>query len=377
MFVRFVVFGCFTFLLIACQTETAVSPTTRVLAEGLLNPIGLAQLPDGGLLIAEMGTGAGDNSAGVTLITAEGQIGRLVSGIPSTRDSGDLAGAPLVGVSPDGRTLYIGHFNANRLWTLPLNDDPLALPDEPLATENLDSAMFPQVIDKLINPFDIAFDDAGLPIVTDASMNGVARPNAAGKTHFIHIFDRLPDPTNDARTIDAVPTGFARLGDEYLVTLTGGCPFPVGGGQLVAIGQTQRPRQVLTGLNMPIDVAVDGNGRIWVLEFARFREGGDCFAGGDYVVGSGRLSRVDADGQLQPAITGLNTPGAFLLTDEDTIFISEVFPGRVLAVQLPQDEASWPISVADIQPDDQTLTVNAIPIATFTPRKPVATRESE
>ena len=86
-------------LLIACQTEMAVPPTTRVLAEGLLNPIGLARLPDGALLVAEMGTGAGDNSAGITFITADRQMGRLVSGIPSTRDSGDLAGAPLVAIA--------------------------------------------------------------------------------------------------------------------------------------------------------------------------------------------------------------------------------------------------------------------------------------
>ncbi|MCB8943737.1 MAG: ScyD/ScyE family protein [Ardenticatenaceae bacterium] len=341
----------FLVLFAACQTQTAtspdlgaVSPTTHVLADGLINPIGLAQLPDGGLLIAEMGTGTGDDSAGVTLITAEGQRGRLISGIPSTRDSGDLAGAPLVGIAPDGRILYIGHFNASHLWTMPL-EGPLALPDEALTTAVLGQAMFPQIIDQLINPFDIAFDATGRPVVTDASMNGIARPNDDGKTHFIHLFPRLPHPTDEQRTMDAVPTGIARFGDEFLVTLTGGCPFPTGGGQLVAVGQNGRARTVLTGLNMPIDVAVDENGRIWVLEFAQFREGGDCFAGGDYVVASGRLSRLDENGEPQPVVTDLNTPGAFLLADEGTVLISEVFAGRVLAIQLPA-EAAWPISAA-------------------------------
>lgn len=350
-----IVFNCFCFLLVACQTEIAsspdlgtCSPAIRVLADDLLNPIGLAQLPDGGLLIAEMGTGEGDDSAGITLITAEGQSGRLVSGIPSTRDSGDLAGAPLVGISPDGRTLYIGNFNASHLWTMPLNGN-LKLPAEALTTDDLGTAMAPQVIDQLINPFDITFDDGGSPIVTDASMNGVARQTAEDKTHFIYIFSRLLDPTNDESTIDAVPTGIARLDDEYLVTLTGGCPFPIGGGQLVAIGQTQQPRQVLTGLNMPIDVAVDENGRIWVLEFAQFREGGDCFAGGDYVAGSGRLYRMDDEGQPKPVIIGLQTPGAFLLTDEGSIIVSEVFVGRVLEVQLPEDESTWPIDLSIIE----------------------------
>lgn len=353
-------------LLIACQTKTAAPPTTHVLAQGLLNPIGMAQLPDGPLLVAEMGTGAGDNSAGVTLITTEGSIGRLISGIPSTRDSGDLAGAPLVAIAPDGRTLYIGHFNATHLWTMPL-DGNLDLPEVALTTAVLDTAMFPQIIDQLINPFDIAFDETGSPLVTDASMNGVARPNAEGKTHFIHLFPRLPDPTDGKRTIDAVPTGIARLGEEFLVTLTGGCPFPVGGGQLVAVKQTGQTRPLLTGLNMPIDVAVDENGRIWLLEFAQFRQGGDCFAGGDYIEGSGRLSYLANNGQRQPVITGLNTPGAFLIAADGTIFITEVFPGRILEVHLPPDENLWPISLSTLKPDAQTLTMPPVPIATLTP----------
>jgi hypothetical protein len=343
---RYCALTCIAFLFIGCRSETAVPRNFDVLAEGLLNPIGLAQLPGGGLLIAEMGTGAGDNSAGVTLITAEGKMGRLISGIPSTRDSGDLAGAPLVAISPDGRTLYIGHFNANHLWTMALDTNgSFALPGEPLTTALLDTAVSPQIIDKLINPFDIAFDDAGLPVVTDASMNGVARQTAEGKTHFIQLFTRLPDPTEDGGTIDAVPTGIARLGDEYLVTLTGGCPFPAGGGQLVAIGQSRQPRQVLVGLNMPIDVVVDEDGRIWVLEFAHFREGGDCFAGGDYLPQSGRLSLIDENGQLEPVITGLQTPGAFLLTGERSIIVSEVFNGRVLEVRPPDDQSQWPLNL--------------------------------
>jgi hypothetical protein len=170
-----------------------------------------------------------------------------------------------------------------------------------------------------------------------------------------------------------VPTGIARLEDEYLVTLTGGCPFPPGGGQLVAIGQTRQPRQVLTGLNMPIDVAVDGDGRIWVLEFAQFRQGGDCFAAGDYVPGSGRLSRLAENGRLQPAVTGLFTPGAFIIAADGTVLISEVFLGRVLAVTLPSDEANWPVHVAEAVPDEQTLSLTPPLIATLTPWLPTKT----
>ncbi|MCO5188321.1 MAG: ScyD/ScyE family protein [Anaerolineae bacterium] len=371
---RFLILAILLFL-VACEGNKT-RPVARVVADGLLNPVGLTRLPDGGLLIAEMGTGMGDDSAGVTLITTDGKIGRFISHIASTRDSGDLAGAALVGIDPDGQTLYVGNFNAARLWTWPI-DTALALPDKVLTTDMLGIAMAPQVIDQLINPFDIAFTETGAPIVTDASMNGLARQTDDGKTQFIYHFPRLPDPTDNRRTIDAVPTGIARLGNEYLVTLTGGCPFPVGGGQLVAIGERWRSRIVVADLNMPIDVAIDSSDYIWVLEFAEFRAGGDCFAGGDYLPTSGRLSRLDAAGQLQPVITGLTTPGAFMFADDDTIVISEVFSGRIVAVQPPTDETLWPISVADIRPNSQTLTAKSIPIATLTPKQPLTTEKSE
>ena len=69
------------------------APSIEVVADGLFAPLGLAALPDGGLLVAEEGTGRRDDSAGVSLITPAGDVGRLVSGFPSSRDSGDLAGA--------------------------------------------------------------------------------------------------------------------------------------------------------------------------------------------------------------------------------------------------------------------------------------------
>ena len=39
------------------QSKVDITPQVQVLAEGLSNPVGLALLPDGGLLIAEEGTG--------------------------------------------------------------------------------------------------------------------------------------------------------------------------------------------------------------------------------------------------------------------------------------------------------------------------------
>ena len=79
-------------------------PHLSVVADGLFGPVGLEALPNGTLPIAEEGTGGCDDSAGATMLLPDGSIGRLLSGLPSTRDSGDLAGVPLTKLSPDGAT---------------------------------------------------------------------------------------------------------------------------------------------------------------------------------------------------------------------------------------------------------------------------------
>ncbi|MCP4362330.1 MAG: hypothetical protein GY796_30355, partial [Chloroflexi bacterium] len=141
-------------LITACQKEPVeIVPHTAVIAEGLLNPVGLAALPDGSLLIAEEGTGNNDLSAGVSLMTPDGRIGRLISGLPSSRDSGDLSGVPFVNIAPDGTTLYLGNFGAGHLWTLPLTPgETLSLPAEPFMPEQLGVAMEPLNNVKIGNP---------------------------------------------------------------------------------------------------------------------------------------------------------------------------------------------------------------------------------
>jgi len=267
----------------AYENALRETPQVRVVAEGLRNPVGMALLPDGGLLIAEEGTGERDLSAGVSLMLPDGTVGRYVSELPSGRDSGDLSGVALVQVSPDFRTLYIGNFGAGHLWTLPLPQGALSLPPTPYTPAELGTTMLPFNRVLLTNPFDMTFDAAGVPVVADASQNGVAKETADGRTQFIHRFAELVDPTNENLTIDPVPTGIDRIGDEYYVTLTGGCPYPPGGGELVAIDENRNQRTVVDDLNMPIDVAQGPDGRIWLLEFARFAPDGSCFSGSGYL----------------------------------------------------------------------------------------------
>ena len=290
----------------------------------------MAALGDGGVLIAEEGTGADDTSAGVSLLSG-GTLTRVVSGLPSSRDSGDLSGAPLVGLSPDGTTAYVGHFGAGSLLTFPVPTAKAAATSTALGPDDLVPAMLPLNRVDLVNPFDIAFAPDGSPVVTDASENGVAMEDADGTTVFIHRFDTLAAPDNETLRIDAVPTGIAAVGDEYYVTLTGGCPYPESSGRLVAIDGQRNERIVVDGLDMPIDVAVDDAGTVWVLEFARFEEGASCFTGEGYLPGTGRLSRLVGD-RLETVVDGLDYPGAVLPLPGGSLLVTEVFAGRVLEI---------------------------------------------
>lgn len=310
------------------------APRVEVIVDGLLAPIGMALLPNGGLLVAESGTGGNDDSAGVSLITPGGEVGRLLSGLPSTLDSGDLAGAPLVALAPDGERIYIGNFNQQHLWTLPLAQAQ-ELPAQPLTTAALTPTMRPLNQVMVINPYDMAFAPDGRPVVTDATGDGVATRNPDDTTRFIHRFARYPDPTadNPKITLSPVPTGIARIGDEYYVTLTGGCPFPPGGGKLVAIDENRNERLVRDHLNMPIDIAQGPDGALWLLEFATFAPDASCFTNQGYQARTGRLSRVLADGSLDPILVELNFPGAVLPLPDGSLYVTEVYPGRVLHIR--------------------------------------------
>lgn len=319
------------------------NPQVTVLVDDLFGPIGLAELPHGGILVAEEGTGSGDDSAGISLIMPDGQVGRLISGLPSTRDAGDLAGVPMIALAPDGSRLYLSAFGQGHLLTLPLTPEQqqngLTIPDVPYSPDDLAPAMTRLNNVFLVNPFDIVFTADGAPVVTDASSNGVATENRDGSTRFIHRFERIPVPQNPTLTIEAVPTGLERWGeDEHLVTLTGGCPYPPGSGQLVIIDSARRQRTVVDGLNMPIDIVRSADGTLWLLEFAQFHKGASCFDGSGYLPGTGRLSRVLPDWSLQPVLTDLDFPGAVLAASDGALYISEVLTGRVLRVRFGSAE---------------------------------------
>ena len=330
----------------SCGDDAGIEPAqVAVVAEGLVNPLGLAELPDGGILIAEEGTGESDLSAGLSVLTTDGRVGRVVDGLPSGRDAGDLSGAPLAGVSPDGTTAYVAHFGADGLLSFPIPPDglqPATKAQPALGLDELTPTLTRLNEVFLTNPFDIAFAADGTPVVTDASNNGLATANSDGTAVFTHRFGQLEDPDQASLKIDAVPTGVTRVDDDYYVTLTGGCPYPKGAGVVVAAGADRTERTVATGLNMPIDVELGPSGTIWVLEFAEFDPDASCFSGTGYRPGTGRLSRLEADGSTTTVLDELDFPGAVIEAGNGDLYVTEIFAGRVLRLSWEDRPAAEP-----------------------------------
>ena len=330
----------FLFLAISLsQLHAQGEPSITTIVEGLYHPVAMALLPDGSVLVSEMGSMEVDtrfgfdlDSAGVSLLRPDGSVGRLVSGFPSGHDPSDLLGVLLLTVSPDQETIYIGHHNAQRLYTLPVSA-ALGPRREPTTPDELGIAMAGARGTQnafLLHPFDIAFSRDGEPLVTDSLANSIVFETKQGVRRTFYRFAALDDPQRRGGKLEAVPRGLTRVGDEFYVTLFAGCPHPPNSGELVAIDPAGNQRTIVNHLNMPIDVEIDAEGNVWLLEFAVTSSENACFSADDLEARSGRLSRLNRDGTLETIVDNLDFPGAILPLPDGSLYISEVYAGRVL-----------------------------------------------
>ena len=320
------------FALIVSLARRKTAHWTSTVAGPLLSA-GMALLPDGSVLIAEAG-GHGERSAGISLLRTDGRLGRLVSGIPSTFSKDNLLSAPALAISPDDETLVVA-LAGSPFYGLPgaraRGLEATALGPADLTRRRADrGGVF------LLHPFDIVFDENGAPMATDAAGNGLAVEGTDGSIRYLHRFAALENPDHAGGRLEALPTGLARYGDSTYVTLFGGCPHIPNSGKLVEITSDGRQRTVVDGLNMPIDVAVDQDGSLWLLEFASMAPRASCFSGLTEQDASGRLSRINGRGALETVLDDLHFPSGLLPLPDGGLYITETYAGRVLRVSFEQ-----------------------------------------
>ena len=331
------------FALISITGQAQDEPRISIVAEGLYYPAGMALLPDGSVLIAEAG-GHGERSAGVSLLQRDGRLGRLISGIPSTFSKDNLLSAPVMAVSPDGETLVLA-LAGSQFYSLPSARWPRVC-RRPRSVPPIWRAGRPDVAAyscciRSTSPL----ITSGAPLATDAAGNGLVVESEDGSIRYLHRFAALENPDHAGGGLEALPTGLARHGDSHYVTLFGGCPHVPNSGKLVEITRDGRQKTLVAGLNMPIDVAVDGAGDLWILEFALLAPRNDCFTDLLEQNPSGRLSRINGQGMLETILDDLHFPAGLLPLPDGGLYITETYAGRVLRVDFepqPQTPQRFP-----------------------------------
>jgi hypothetical protein len=184
------------------------------------------------------------------------------------------------------------------------------------------------------NPFDFVVDDDAI-FVVDSGKNSVERLGRAGDRTTVFTFPRLKheatalgnlSPTEfsskEPYEVDAVPTGIADRDGKLHVSLFGGFPYIVGGGALVSLDKSKantEARLEVGGLDTPVGLAFDNDGRILILQHGRF----DQATG--FVPGSGLLLSVDlGTGDRKVLASGLTRPVSVLVLDDGKVVITQL-----------------------------------------------------
>ena len=372
-----------TALTIMLASMTVRSQSTAVFATDLKAPTKIILTPGGNLLVAE--AGSGPNTGRISLIDRSGHRRTLLDGLPSGRGEPESLGPS--GLALRGRTLFItigegdaiqfgeggallpnpngpsspilssvlavrfsqdidrvmsgypltlaDHFRLANGFDLTLDNDDGDRATVELLADFRDYVPDPNTIVRESDPFGLVLDAKGddTLYVVDAGMNSVVKVNIhTGRAQTLLSFAPLPNPLPFGPPLmDAVPDSIHFFGDQLLVTLLTGFPFPSGAAEVRQVDiATRRDESFITGLTTAIDVlsvrTPAGDDRFFVLEFST-----------DFLnEAPGRLLRFDSPTATPVVIADLITPTS-MTRDPVTgdLFVTEIFTGRIIQVQTP------------------------------------------
>jgi hypothetical protein len=325
-------------LFAAAGAHAVATPPFTAVMTGLDNPRGLAWGPEGGLYVAEAGsggtmpcfvTGRGPTFAGTT-----GAVTRLWHGTQERV----ATGFPSYSIAPNGMgatgphdIALLGRGNAQVSIGLGLERNPaLRTPcgglgpmfgwlaqvpasgnwrlDADLATyeanANPDGSNPPDS-----NPYGVLMQP-GATIAADAGGNDLLRVAANGSIETLAVF---PSRSNSTRGIDSVPTSVA-VGPDGAYYVGELASFAPGQARVWRVVPGQAPTIYKSGFTTVIDVTFDSAGNLYVLEF-----------------GPGDLWRVPAAGAPALVASGLVAPGSVTIGADGAAYVSNcsIFPSNV------------------------------------------------
>ncbi len=346
-----------------------VSTTFRVVATGLNNPRGLTIGPDGGIYVAEGGTGGTDcyqvDPGDPTFVMCVGTTGsvtriengvqeRIATGLPSMADpSGFAASGPSrISWRPrDAFAVILG------LGADPAVRDQLAAAFNPmfgnmgkLVTMNpagswsylADVAAYEGVanpdggaIDS--NPYAVYLAQGRRRLVADAGGNSLLEVNNAGQIRTLAAFsDRMveypPMFGGGQGPMQSVPTTVTEGPDGaiYVGELTG-FPFLPGQANVYKVLPRHQPLVFATGFTAIHDMAFGPDGSLYVLEVASDLIACELF--GDC---NGRLIKLAPDGTRTVMAQDLLFPGGVAVNSAGQVFVTlfSTMPGIGMVVQM-------------------------------------------
>jgi hypothetical protein len=370
-----------TIAAIWCVSLDAATITTVV--SGLSTPTKTALTSEGNLLVAEAGTG--NNAGRISLVdTATGSRRTVVDGLPSgfagpvngqsgpsglalngrtlyfTIGTGDSLANGMPGLIPNPRpsspllcTLLALHFTANpertaTTWTLSAADHAALkagtritrdngagdlmtlemvadLPDsipEPIATQ-------PNNV-RPANPYGAAVLGDRV-FVVDASLNSILSVDLATRAvRTLTTFGSLPNTRGTGPVVvEAVPDSIRAYGNQLLVTLLTGSPYPLAGAEVRLVDpDTGASTPFIIGLTSAIDVLPLPGGGFLTLEYTS-----DAAAGAAAST-SGRIKWF-ATPAADPVVVASNFSGPTRLELDDrsgALYVTENVSGRIVKV---------------------------------------------
>lgn len=364
--------------LLLAGSSRADSYLIQEVMSGLSTPRGLALGPDGGLYVAEGGSGG--SGPGITLgsgnpafLGSSGGLSRLLNGVqqrvlsnlPGVAQAngseanglqdivfdgtGQAYGLFGLGASPAARNSNLGTAGAELGTLVKLSLDgsgsrPLVadLAGHELAHNpdggNLDS-----------NPFGLALRPGGGFLVADAGGNDVLSVSAAGDVSTLGVLAARPNPLPFGPPFfQSVPTAIAVGPDgSYYISQLTGFPFVPGAANVYRIDPSTNAMTLAhEGFTNIIDLAFDAQGDLFVLQIS---SNGLASTQGP---GTGLLVKIAAGTGQRSVIAsaGLSFPGAVLIGPDGVIYVSNHtnLPGggQVLAITAVPEPATLTLWLA-------------------------------
>lgn len=365
--------------LFAVQRAGAAPYVITEVMSGLVTPRGLAFGPDGGLYVAEAGSGGSGPSVvlgnGATAFLGDtsglsrllgGVQTRVLNGLPSVATPAGLDAGGLQDIAFDGSGQAYGLFSFgsdalqrnNNLGAagaslgtvakLPLGGGTLQHVADITAHE-FASNPAGGALDS--NPFRMALHADGSVLVADAGANDFLQATSGGVVSTLGVLSAKPNPLPFGPPVyQSVPTAI-EIGPDgayYIGQLTG-FPFPPGAANVYRYDPaTSTITEAFTGFTNIIDLAFDTSGMLYVLQVS---SNGLASPLGP---GSGLLLQVDPTTGIRTTIAsdGLVFPGGVTVGPDGALYVTNhsnvPTGGQVLRIAAVPEPSSLALAVGGI-----------------------------